>query len=162
MRNSVILILLACMFAGCTENKDNKIGYVLNTELFEGYNGTKDKRKILTKSEERLKFNLDSLAAEIQVLQKAKDESSKKKGEWMSVRYQQLSREYSEKFDEEQQQYTEELWKQINQYVGEYGKANDYDMIYGASGNGAIMYADSSFNVTKEVLEFINQKYEGK
>lgn len=55
-----------------------------------------------------------------------------------------------------------QTWTQINQYIKDYGVKNNYDFIFGASGNGNIMYASESKNITNDVIEFINNRYQGK
>jgi outer membrane protein len=75
-----------------------------------------------------------------------------------------LSKE--KQFDEDDQrlaeQYSQQIWKQINQYVSDYGKENNFSFIYGASGNGAIMYAQDKYDVTIELTSYINEKYKGE
>ena len=39
---------------------------------------------------------------------------------------------------------------------------NGYDVIFGASGEGNIMYATDELNITSEVLAYCNKKYSGK
>lgn len=56
---------------------------------------------------------------------------------------------------------TNQSWNQINQYMMDYGEKYGYDFIMGAFGNGNIMYANESKNVTDDVIEFINRKYQG-
>ena len=63
---------------------------------------------------------------------------------------------------QKQQEYTSQIWTQINTYVKEYGQQNDYSYILGANGSGSIMYGLESQNITDVVIEFVNKKYEGE
>jgi hypothetical protein len=45
--------------------------------------------------------------------------------------------------------------------VNDYGKTNGFDIIYGNSSDGSIMFGTAELNITKDVIEFINLKYEG-
>jgi outer membrane protein len=71
-----------------------------------------------------------------------------------------------QQFDDDNQdmskQYTEEIMKQLNEYVRDYGKANGYTYILGAQGSGSIMSADDKNDITTTVLEYVNEKYKGK
>jgi len=55
----------------------------------------------------------------------------------------------------------EKIWNQINQYVMDYGKENGYRFILGANGQGNIMYGDKENDLTKELTNYLNQKYDG-
>jgi len=59
-------------------------------------------------------------------------------------------------------EYDSEIWARINTYVQEFGHENDYSIIFGAAGNGSIMYSDSTVNITQDVLRYMNEKYDGK
>lgn len=59
-------------------------------------------------------------------------------------------------------EYSSQIWKQLNQYVKDYGDKKGYDLIVGGNGTGNVMHARESMNITKEVLEFVNEKYKGK
>lgn len=54
-----------------------------------------------------------------------------------------------------------QVWSSLNQYIVEYGKENDYDYIFGASGNGSLMFANEDCDITQEILKYSNNKYEG-
>jgi outer membrane protein len=59
-------------------------------------------------------------------------------------------------------EYQEQIWKQLNQYIREYGEQNGYSFIHGAMGNGNLMYAAESKDLTKDILAFCNKRYAGK
>jgi outer membrane protein len=57
--------------------------------------------------------------------------------------------------------YETKIWSQINQYVKDYGEANHCTFIFGANGQGNIMYANGATDITTEVLTYLNQRYSG-
>jgi len=59
-------------------------------------------------------------------------------------------------------QYDKEILAQLNQYVRDFGAKNNYEYIFGNDGNGSLMYAQESNDLTRQVTEYINQKYAGK
>ena len=83
--------------------------------------------------------------------------------------YQQVIQNYIQKRKEIEQanetlsnQYDESIWKQINSYSEEFGKAKGYKMIFGADGSGTLMYAEKNIDITEEFITFINKMYNGK
>lgn len=59
------------------------------------------------------------------------------------------------------EQYSAQIWKQLNQYITDYGKANGYDYIFGGDGSGSLMYAREGLNITDQVKTYVNQRYKG-
>jgi outer membrane protein len=56
----------------------------------------------------------------------------------------------------------DELWKQINEYVQQFGKENHYKVILGANGTGSLMYSDKALDITPELTSYINSRYAGE
>ena len=46
----------------------------------------------------------------------------------------------------------------INDFIYNYGKENGYIFIFGAVGNGSMMFADTAYDITEEVIAAINGK----
>lgn len=59
------------------------------------------------------------------------------------------------------QQYQEQISNQLNQYLKDFTAANEYDYIFGATGDGSLMGAKDAYNVTDLVLNYANQRYKG-
>ena len=160
-----LLPLLAIVFSiAWSSYKSVKIGYV-NTALL--YDGFKLKKELETKykSVEVTRQNLlDSIKFKIQHLSiKGNDLTDNDK-----ITINELQRSYlikEKEFDRDNEltaaQYSDQIWKQINQFMSDYGKENNYDYIFGATGQGNIMFAKESNDISKEVIEYINQKYSG-
>lgn len=55
----------------------------------------------------------------------------------------------------------QQIWNQLNQYLGEFGALEKYDLIHGSMNGGELIYVNSTLDVTDEVLMFINNKYNG-
>ena len=129
-----------------------KKGFVLNQKVFEGFKGTKELKTRLQTLKSRNAAHLDSL------FQYVKNDTRSEVLEKYEETRQQLL------FKEQQlsDQYTEELWSHINKYVRAFGKEKHYDFIFGASGNGNLMYADESVDLTEEVIKYVNKKYDDK
>lgn len=109
-----------------------EVAYVHNDKVFSGFIGTKHLES---------KFKLES----------QKILSSDSTSGIMPLQLENLSA-----------QYTAESWKLINQYVSDFGKKEGIVFIYGATGDGTLMYADQAYDITEEVIQYINERYEGK
>jgi outer membrane protein len=142
--------------------RNEKSAYIMTSKVFNDFKGTQELEKKFQQLQQKQKFILDSLALEIQMIEKAPVQKetmeilTKKK----SI-YNQLQGQFEESNEEQYKQYSEGIWKQINQYVTEYGKENGLSFIHGANGSGALMYADSTLNITDKIITYINHKYVG-
>ncbi|HXA01110.1 MAG TPA: OmpH family outer membrane protein [Cytophagaceae bacterium] len=157
---ALILFGVALLLSCGGNNNDTKTRYIITSKIFKEFKGTKELEKKFVALQDKQKYILDSLGLEIQTLEKFSRSNSgilfKKK-----QTYDQLSAQFSQSNQEQYKQYSEGIWKQINQYLNDYGKENHLSYIYGADGTGSLMYADSTLNVTEHVIAFINKKYEG-
>ncbi len=55
----------------------------------------------------------------------------------------------------------EKIWRQLNQYVGDFSDKENYDYILGSTGAGNIMGGSDRFNVTDQVIQYVNNRYNG-
>ncbi|MCB0401222.1 MAG: OmpH family outer membrane protein [Flavobacteriales bacterium] len=159
----IIAILAIALLSSCSEKKD---AYVQVSKLYAEFDMTKEHQKKLQQSVTIKTQLLDSLKLQLQQLELQLNSG---KSDELIQAYQMKKQEYLYKeksFMEDNQKmsqvYYEQALNQINDYVEEYGKANGYDYIYGASGNGSLMYAKEENDITDQVLAYINQKYHGK
>lgn len=83
--------------------------------------------------------------------------------EWqhLKYKYQTMEQEFLESNSSMRQRYSEQIWKQLNQYISDYGENHKYGYIYGANGNGTLMYAKEKNDITGEVIEYVNKRYKG-
>ena len=54
--------------------------------------------------------------------------------------------------------YRQKLNAQINRHVYDYAQKNNFDYVYSPAGTGTFMYADSSLNITNDVLYYLNSR----
>ena len=64
----------------------------------------------------------------------------------------------SQDFSDEQLRMNENLRKSILTHLEEYNKDKSFHLIYGRM-NDNILYADRSYNITAEIIDFLNKKY---
>lgn len=143
----VIIGLMSSLFVGIGGNQQPKIAFVSHQQLFEGYQGRKDVAQILTQQQhlyqsDSIQFTNLSDSAQSYYLQK----------------YDQQQQQLQQKAE----QYTAQIWQQINAGILEYGHQHHYTFIFGATGTGSLMYADSTQNITQEIITYLNQRYAQK
>jgi len=63
----------------------------------------------------------------------------------------------SEEYQQKTESFERVIWEKINLKVNEYGKENGYDYIFGAKGDGSMMFASDQKDITKEVIAYINK-----
>jgi outer membrane protein len=128
-----------------------KKAYVINQRVFDEFKGKQELEAKLVQLKGTHKTILDSMMT---VIQRKPDSRE------LMTQYQQTMRTFEEQQQELSTSYTADIWKRINQYVSEYGKTAGYDFIFGATGDGGLMYANDVNDITDEVIDHINRKYE--
>ncbi|MGE0567817.1 MAG: OmpH family outer membrane protein [Bacteroidia bacterium] len=163
MMRLVYLIIVSIILSSC--HSDEKVGYVDINLIFNDFEYKKQLENELTSIKEKRIAVLDSLELELKLLYAKlgdrKDSSIIGEFERSKSRFLSLKESYERKTSEDTDRFDKLIVKQLNQYVKEFGEVEKYKIIYGTSGNGNIMYADSTLNITHAVTAFINQKYKG-
>jgi Skp family chaperone for outer membrane proteins len=130
--------------------KKEKLAFVYNQQVFDKFEGTLELKEKLGQQQQAYKAILDSLSVLVQ--------SGRKD---LQPVYENRARELSLKHKEVLDRYTADIWTRINQEILIFGKDQGYDFVFGASGNGSLMYAADQKNVTAEFVEYLNGKYKG-
>lgn len=161
----VVALLVAVIYLFC---KEDKIVYVDSVRLFEEYKMKQDFQKKIESKKAGYQKYLDSAKLDLKIryegmVKRKVKEGSKEAFEY--VKSEQLffmkEKEYNEEIETLSAEYTAQVWKQLNQYTKEYGEKKSYDFIFGAKGDGNLMHARASVDVTESVIKFVNDKYEG-
>ncbi|AXG69190.1 periplasmic chaperone [Kordia sp. SMS9] len=169
---SILAVLLAT-FAIFYLKPSNELVYVDVNKLLDGYKRTEIVRNDLQQKTKLLTSNVDSLISgwqkELKTYEKERSSMSTKEKELqqelLSNKQQQINnyqQAVQKQVAEEDQKATQTVINDINDYVKEYGKKGGYQIIFGAGGNGNIMYASEGTDLTAQVLEGLNKEFEGK
>jgi len=145
----LFIVLTGCVIYFSSKDK-SKVGFFYNQKVFTGFDGTKALTKRVEQLRSENKKTQDSLKSLISLGRQDLVSAYDQRAEINANTEQQMS-----------EKYTADIWQFINEGVAEYGKNNDYHFIFGALGNGSLMYADSSKDVTEDVVRFLNEKYRG-
>lgn len=164
---SVIAICLSVFVSVSFMNHRQKNAYVIIQELFENFELKKELEKNYAGVRNARKKILDSIQIDLSVLSKRLSTTAKPAKEELDL-FERKKLEFNQKMQEYDQsnvqltkEFDDKIILQLNQYISDYGKEYGYDMIYGNTSNGSIMYGNEKNNITKEVITFINQKYKG-
>lgn len=168
-----LIALIASVAAFFVAQSKSDLVYVDINKLVEGYDRTAKEREAFNKKTATLKANVDSLMVnwqnELKDYEKERSSMTRKelelKQELLQNKQQQINnyqQAIQKQIQEEDQKMTQTVINDINAYVKEYGKENRYPIIFGAGGNGNIMYAEDASDLTETILEELNANYNGK
>ncbi|WP_372745976.1 OmpH family outer membrane protein [Lutibacter sp.] len=163
----LLVFAFAVVLASCNQSK---VAYVDVEVLMKDYEGTKALESRMKEKQEVKAKELDSLTAPFQAkvqnyYKAAQSMSPQKRAEaegalqqeqqFLQAQQQQASQE----LQKETQESYEIITKVVDSLVGNFAKSNGYNMIFGTSGKGTVMYGDDNLDVTKQVLEMLNKEY---
>src|SRR5688572_6372817 len=172
MKKNTNYILFAILIAICTglffyiRSGKQRIYYVDLQKLYAEFELKKELETSLANYTHKSTLELDSLGLAINQIKYRMDEV---KTERDVMLYDQLANVYllkEESYEKERsqlaQQFDDQIWKQLNQYIKDYAVDNDCDFVIGGNGDGSVMYARSSKDITEEMIKYANQHYNGK
>ncbi len=160
--NSIILLVLLAMGIYSLSQKEKNV-YLDTAEVFNGFKLQKELRTKLENVQSARQAILDSIQLRLTAISSSSDFDPQNPGEeFFSLRglYQQRQKQFEEDNQRLSNEYDRQIWNQLNQYVKDYGKEHNYTIIFGANGQGNIMYASETRDITKELIDYINNKYE--
>jgi outer membrane protein len=143
--------------------RTKKIGFVTTLKVFEEFTLKKELEGDYKKVQIIKQTYLDSIKLNIQSLAVTSKQVDKEEkiADYKKV-YLLKENQFNQENEALYQQYNEQIWKQLNQFIEDFGKENGYDYLLGASGQGSIMYANEKEDLTKQIIDYVNTKYSGK
>ncbi|MFH6988800.1 OmpH family outer membrane protein [Flavobacterium collinsii] len=133
-----------------------KIVYVSNVELFDGFAMTKELKRTGEKEFNTRKTALDNLYARIQ--SKSITDSEKESLMKEFIKAKEELEQFNQVFASNESQ---KIWSRIHNYTEDFSKENGYQLIIGSDNKTNVLYADEKITITKELLTYINKRYEG-
>jgi outer membrane protein len=165
---SVVAVTLSCAYFF----KKERIVYVDSLKLLSQYKGTLAAKAEYERKVAVWQSNIDTLTAELSntILRFGKDKgklSAREKTlteELIASKQQQLDNyksAISQNASKEDQEVTTKVYKEINDFLKEYGERHGYDYILGATNMGNVVYAQKAANITDEVIKELNAQFQG-
>ena len=146
-----------------------KTAYINTESVYNSFDLKKKLERDLKETQSARQALLDSMRLQLEMLSLQLQQEDKKSDELLASRFNQMrenyfakQREFEESNNALADQYTGQVWSQLNTYIKEFGANEDYEYIFGASGDGSLMYADDAVNVTDEISAFVNNRYQGR
>ena len=172
-KKTVILFALVLSFLSCnktTEVKEFKTAYIDTSKLMEESTEAKDiaekykdKSKVMGSQLEVEVNRFKSEAANFQKNAQANGQVwAQQKGAELQRREQELSYAQQAMLQQLQSESGVEMDSLVSTYrklIKEYGKEKGYDYIYGTGDIASVLYAKDSYDITKEIIKLVNEKY---
>lgn len=165
-----LLIVLNLGFTTYCLTRDKKIAFVKSQELVYGYKGMKEAQSKYQQQIQEWQANLETLKNDYQKMsdefkqkvkqiteeEKTSREQTLKLQEDKIIQYSQV---INSRIKEEEEKILQGVLNQINSFVENYGKENNYDIIFGTTLSGSILYGDKAIDITDELLHTLNKNY---
>lgn len=162
--NSILLVSIlvsAVYLLGFRTMSPSKLAYMDVPKAFEQFDMKKALQEKLSQELQSKNRVLDSLKINMANLPKNSPAElaivAAKRNELVQV-----TESYSRMHQQSVEEYDKQILNRLNKYVREYANQKGYDFILGAEGSGAIMAANESLDITDDIIEFANLKYQGE
>lgn len=173
MKQTVILFALAISILSCNksaETKEFKTAYIDTAKLMEESTEAKDieakykdKAKVMGSQLEVEVTRFKADAANFQKNAQANGMAwAQQKGAELQKREQELSYAQEAMLRQLQGESGVEMDSLVKSYkntIKEYGKEKGFDYIYGTGESATVLYAKDNYDITKDVIKIVNDKY---
>ncbi len=174
MKKVLLIIAISISVVACNktapEVKEVKTAYVDTSELMKEYTEAKDlEAKYKAQSEEKgrqleaeiKRFKQDAANFQSQA-QANGQEWAQKRGAELQKREQQLGyaqQALAQQLQQESGAEMDSLVTGVKKFIKDYGKEKGYSYIYGTGDAASILYAEDKYDITKEIIKALNEKY---
>jgi outer membrane protein len=173
MKKALLFIAISISLISCdkkVEVKEVKTAYVDTAELMKEYTETKDlEAKYKAQAAEKgrqleaeiSRFKQDAAYFQ-QNAQGNGQEWAQKNGAALQRREQELGRAQQAlqiQLQQESGKEMDSLVKGVKKFIKDYGKQKGYAYIYGTGDAASILYAEEKYDITKEIVKLLNDKY---
>lgn len=173
MKKTITLIVAVIVITACNKTNDAnalKTAYIDTVKLMEESTEArdieakyKDKSKVMGNQLEVEAANLDAEKKSFQAnMQKNGEAWAQRKYAELQERAQRLSYAEQGMLQQLQQESGVEMdsvKKAYRKVIQDYGKEKGYDYVFGTGDAASILYAKDSYDVTKEIIKLVNDKY---
>lgn len=174
MKKIVVILAMAISIVSCNKPvaavKEVKTAYVDTSILMKEYTAAKDldekykakgaeKGRQLQAEINRFKQEASGFQAQAQANGQA---WAQQKGAELQRREQQLAQAeqaLSQQLQQEGGAEMDSLVVGVKKFIKEYGKEKGYSYIYGTGDVATILYAEEKYDITKDIIKLLNEKY---
>jgi outer membrane protein len=155
-----VLVLALLSLAAYNHFRAPKLAYVDNAQLFAGFKMKAELERKYQDVEKQKQNILDSLLAHIRADER--DGLPAEKLDLLKQEFMYRKQSYEKENSALMGQLNAEIWNRLNGYVREFGRQKRFKIILGTSGQGTLMFAQDDLNITDELLQYANEKYNGQ
>lgn len=173
MKKSLVIIAIAFSIISCNKTAEvasTKTAYVDTSKLMTEYTEAKDiEAKYKAKSEEmgrELEAEIAKFKAEAASFQKDAQMNgqawAQQKGAELQKREQQLQyaqQSIAQQLQQESGVEIDSVVSEVKKFIKSYGKEKGYSYIYGTGDAASVLYAEDKYDITKEMIKLLNDKY---
>ena len=173
MKKSLVIIAIAFSIISCNKTAEvasTKTAYVDTSKLMIEYTEAKDiEAKYKAKSEEmgrELEAEIAKFKAEAASFQKDAQMNgqawAQQKGAELQKREQQLQyaqQSIAQQLQQESGVEIDSVVSSVKKFIKSYGKEKGYSYIYGTGDAASVLYAEDKYDITKEIIKLLNDKY---
>ncbi|WP_281231305.1 OmpH family outer membrane protein [Flavobacterium gelatinilyticum] len=173
MKKALVIIGLSILAVSCdktAEVKEVKTAYIDTSVLMKEYTEAKDlEAKYKAQAEEKgrqLQAEINRFKQDAQNFQSQAQANgqqwAQQRGAELQKREQQLGyaqQQLSQQLQQESGVEMDSLVSGVKKFIKEYGKKNGYSYIYGTGDAATVLYAEDKYDITKEIIKALNDKY---
>ena len=173
MKKVLVIIALSISVIACdkkAEVKEVKTAYVDTSKLMSEYTEAKDlEAKYKAQAEEKgrqLEAEINRFkqeASNFQAQAQANGQAwAQQKGAELQKREQQLGyaqQQLSQQLQQESGKEMDSLVSGVKKFIKSYGKEKGYSYIFGTGDVASVLYAEDQYDITKDVIKALNEKY---
>jgi outer membrane protein len=163
----IVLVIFLVVAVACEQNK---IAFVDNVKLMDGYQEKIDiearykvKAEALNKKRDSISqaFQIEAQAFQTKAQSMAQDKAQEEygllqqRGQFIG---QQLQQE-EQQMQSEGQTEMDSLISKVKSEITSYGKSNGYTYILSGGEGGSVLYGTDTKDITQEILKILNEKY---
>lgn len=139
-----------------------EVGYIDTLRAYNEFNYKKELQVKYDQLEKRLTVPVDSLQLEITYALKDSINRDRVHIEKLQKDLYVFQSKRKMELDRLDKEYFSVVWTQLDEYTKTFGEEHDYKIIFGVKGDGNIVYAKQGMDLTDDLIDFINKKYEGE
>jgi len=163
-------IVLAIFLIGAVACEQNKIGFVDNVKMMDGYQEKIDIEARFKVKAEALNKRRDSISQAFQLEAQAFQTKAQSMPQTQAQEeyglLQQRGQFMGQQLQQEEQQMQSEgqiemdsLISKVKKEINSYGKSNDFTYILSGGDGGSVLYGTDARDLTQDILKILNEKY---
>lgn len=166
----IVWVVLAIFLFSCNQTK---IAYVDVEQVMNDYKERQELEAEFKSRQEKMAKKLDSMQiafqGKVQEYYKSAKRMSANKRKQVEQSLQQeqqvlqtKGQKMAQEFQKESGEKSDALTKKVDSFITDYAKKNKLNLVIGTQGKGAVMYGDDNLNISKQILEILNNNYTKK